>query len=236
MPRGAIKAWRAKAAVRFNAYSRRERALVAGAIVGGVLFVGYAFLVEPDLVRARTAMRMAEQQRLELTSAQAQLEEARRQLRTDPDAARRAEVAVLKSELAAAEADYERVTAALVPPEQMNFLLERLLARNAKVRLISLKSLSPVDLAARLVDAVKAAIAGKPEGVSAVDALALYKHGVELRVEGSYADLHAWLAQVEEAQLKVLWGETRLSVVEHPRIQLTLKLYTLATDKAWLAI
>jgi MSHA biogenesis protein MshJ len=224
---------------RFNAYSRRERGLLAGAAVGGILLFGFSVLIDPDLARARSLAKSAEQVRAELATIRIQSQAIKAQLQIDPDAARRAEIASLRGELDKVDASLKELEGRLVPPQQMNMLLERLLARHASLKLLSLKSLVPINLAQAVADEGKPAGSPKPAAVSEPAASlgpGLYKHGVELRLEGSYTELYDWIAQLEAAPQKVLWGDVRFAVVEHPRAVLTLTVYTLSLDKSWLAI
>lgn len=218
---------------RFDAYSARERALLAAALVGGSILLGNILLVDPALTRARQLYRQSEQQQMETQTLAAQAGALRAQLQVDPDAGKKAEIAQRKGELLAVENELQALEGDFVPPAQMNGLLEQLLSGQPRLRLLSLKSLPPVNLAAATPSAGDAAAPAKP---STGEPLGLYRHGVELHLEGSYADLHAWLAQVEAAKQKLLWGDVRFRVVEHPRSQLSLTVYTLSTDKAWLAI
>jgi MSHA biogenesis protein MshJ len=170
---------------------------------------------------------------MEATSLESQITVTKAQLQVDPDAGRKAEIARLKAALATVENNLKALEGSLVPPEQMNSLLEQLLASNTRLRLVSLKSLAPINLAA----AGKTEEAAKlPLPAAQTKELGLYKHGVEIRLEGSYADLYAWMSQLESTQRKLLWGDVRFTVVEHPRSVLSLTVYTLSTDKAWLAI
>lgn len=222
-----------KLAERFNAYSQRERALLAAAAIGGVLMIGFTLFVDPNLSRAKVANRLAGTQQSDLRNAEAQLGSLKAQMQVDPDAGRKAELAKLKVELARIESAVRNLEGGLVPPAQMNAVLERLLAGNTNLRLLSLKSLPPVNLAetGKPVDTEK-----KAAGAANANVLGLYKHGVEIRLEGGYSDLHAWLTQLENTQQKILWGDVRLQVVEHPRAVMVLTIFTLSTDKAWLAI
>lgn len=217
---------------RFDAHTARERVLLAAAAVGGVVLLGNLLFIDPVLGRSRQLQRQTEQQRQEGQTLAAQMGALKAQLQVDPDAGKKAEVARLRSDLAAVEAELKALEGDFVPPERMNALLDQLLANQPRLRLLSLKSLPPENLAA------PSATKAPGEAVaSLVEApLGLYKHGVELRLEGGYADLHAWLAQVEASTQKLLWGDVRFSVVEHPRAQLSLTVYTLSTDKRWLAI
>lgn len=223
-----------KLAARFNAFSQRERALLAACSMGGIFFLGNALLIEPDLASLRSAKRLMAQQENELVVADAQLQGLKRQLEIDPDAAGKAKLAGLKKQLAAVESALKEIESGLVPPEQMNALLERLLARHVNLRLLSFKSLPPQNLAEQ---PAAAGNAQKPVPVGGrSDMPGLYRHGVELKLEGSYSDLHAWLAQLESSPQKLLWGEARFTVVEHPKSVLSVTVFTLSSDKAWLAI
>ncbi|HEX5802038.1 MAG TPA: hypothetical protein VFY24_03365 [Azospira sp.] len=217
---------------RFDAYSARERALLAAALVGGSILLGNILFIDPVLARARQLHRQSEQQQVEAQTLQAQAGALKAQLQVDPDAGKKAEIVQRKGELLAVENELQALESDFVPPAQMNSLLEQLLSGQPRLRLLSLKSLPPVNLAAT-PSAGDAAATAKP---ATGEPIGLYRHGVELRLEGSYADLHAWLAQVEAAKQKLLWGDVRFRVVEHPRSQLSLTVYTLSTDKAWLAI
>lgn len=219
-----------KLAVRFNAYSQRERTLLAAAVIGGVLLIGFSLLIDPNLTRARIAERLAQQQKNDVLGVEAQLQSLKAQLQVDPDAGRKAEIEKLRNELQRVESAVRNLEGGLVAPEKMNVVLERLLAGNSNLRLLSLKSLAPVNLA----DAGKAS--DEDGKIAPSSMLALYRHGVEVRLEGTYADLHGWLSQLENTQEKILWGDVRLQVTEHPRSVLSLVIFTLSTDKAWLAI
>lgn len=64
----------------------------------------------------------------------------------------------------------------------------------------------------------------------------LYRHGVELTLEGSYGDLLAYLQALEAMPQHVLWGGLSLKVEQHPRTVMTLRLYTISRDRHWLEI
>ena len=127
----------------------------------------------------------------------------------------------LQAELAALEARNAQAgaqgrTSDLVSPADMLPLLEQLLGRHAGLQLRSLQSLGRVPLGQ-----------GTP---------ALYRHGVELTVEGRYADLLAYLRTLETSPQRLLWGSLQLKVLQHPQVLLTLRLHTLSTDAHWVEI
>src|SRR6185369_6029720 len=87
-----------------------------------------------------------------------------------------------------------------------------------------------VSLPAAAASAVVAGLAspGTPAPAAPVVNAALYRHGVELTVEGSYADLMSYLAALEALPgPRLLWGGVKLKVERHPTVQLSLTVYTL---------
>lgn len=214
-----------KLAARFDAFSSRERGMIAAAAIGGAIMIGFTLLVDPVSASNRNLRQSIERQNADAAGLQAQISLLEAQLRSDPDAGRKAEIQELTQAVRATSEQLEKLASALVPPERMNAVLESILKRNPGLRLVSFKTLAPSGL-----------LASKNEKEGAPREFELFRHGVEIRLEGSFADLHAYLAQLEQGPQKLLWGEARLTVTEHPKAMLTLVVYTLNSDKAWLAI
>jgi MSHA biogenesis protein MshJ len=64
----------------------------------------------------------------------------------------------------------------------------------------------------------------------------IFRHGLEIRVAGSYADLLAYVAELERSPQRLLWGGINLAVIVYPRSELTLTVYTLSRERDWLAV
>ena len=233
--------WRALGQ-RFDARIRRERAMIAAAAVVGVALVGNALFIDPILIHSRQLQRQIDQQRVEASTLTEQAALLTAQVGADPDAPKKERLTRLRRDLAALESELNALAVSFIPPEKMNGLLEQLLAGHPRLRLVGLKSLPPENLS-EPARAPAAAREGDGETASAGNAgrepsgrVGLFRHGVELELEGTYPDLHAWLAQVEAAEQKLLWGDVRLTVIEHPRARMTVSVHTLSTERSWLAI
>lgn len=161
---------------------------------------------------------------------QTQVASLQHELSIDPDAGRKAELATLVAQREQMDAQLQQVGSALVRPEDMNALLEGLLMRNSGLRLVSLKTLAPQGVL-REKEATKEAD-GKPVERS----FDLYRHGVEIRVEGSFGQLQTYLAQLEKLPQRLLWGQLSYRVIEFPQSEMSLTVYTLSSDKAWLTL
>ncbi|MFN4325351.1 MAG: type II secretion system protein GspM [Azonexus sp.] len=213
---------------RYAALSRRERALVALAVVLTPLLIGFSLFVDPQRARLKALENTLATDGATLIRLQAEASNLQQQLAIDPDAGRRADLAALQAERDRLDEQLRQFRSVLVRPEDMNGLLERLLARHAGLRLLSLKTLVP--------HSVLPAAEGKEGSQSAERSFDLYRHGVEIRLEGNYGQLQAYLVQLEQLQQKLLWGKLDYRVVDYPRAELTLVVYTLSPDRTWLAL
>lgn len=214
---------------RYGALSRRERILVALAVVLGPVLIGHALFVDPQRTRLKGLESTMATESASIGQMQSEAENLQQQLRIDPDAGRKAELATLVVERDKLDGQLREFGAMLVRPEEMNGLLERLLVRNGSVRLISLKTLAPQSVLGR--EASK-----EIEGKALERAFDLYRHGVEIRLEGSYGALQAYLLQLEQLKQRLLWGQLDYRVIEYPRAEMSLTVYTLSPDKTWLAL
>jgi MSHA biogenesis protein MshJ len=128
----------------------------------------------------------------------------------------------------------------LVGPQEMLPLLSRLLSHEQGLRVRTLRSLGQTPLsgnepspkpaqagASATPAAAQAAVAGQPM---------LYRHAVELSVEGSYADLLSYLQALESMPQKLLWGSLQLKVEKYPQVLLTLRVYTLSQQAGWVEL
>ena len=228
-----MKAYWLKLAARYDALLERERWMVAAALLAGIVMIGFSVFVEPAMNRSRLAERSMADQRTQLASLQAQLL-ALQSPGQDPDVAARNDLDDLKKQLADLAGRFAALEGTLIPPQRMPGLLEDLIGRNSGLRLLSLRTLpvSPV-----LGDKAVAATATDAKPVNAADASAgLFKHGVEIRLEGSYPELAAYLARLEKTPLKLLWSGVALSADKHPKLVLTLTVFTLSLDRTWLIV
>lgn len=220
-----------KAVTRFDALKPRERVMVfaAGvAVIAGLVFV---MAVDDELTRAKRLSTELGRQQTTLAQVQAQTAELMRVAAQDPDTAGRARIEALKAQLAQFDAELRGVQQGLVPPTRMTRVLEDVLRRNSRVHLVTLKTLPVTALVER---------AAKGEPVRAVtpggaDRL-VYKHGIELTLEGGYLDLLDYLMRLEKLQWQMFWARTHIDASRYPRVQMTVTLYTLSLDEAWLVV
>lgn len=218
---------------RYMALSRRERIMVAAAVVFGPFMLVKALLLDPAWTRIHNLKQGEAAQVAMQAELQRQFDMLQQQVGSDPDAAKKAELAALTAESKELDQELKSSTSALVHPEEMNGLLEHLLARQRGLRLLSMKTLAPVSM--QKTEAKEGV--GEPAGEKAkAPEFGLYRHGVEIRLEGSYADLQAYLEQLEKMPERLLWDRLSYRVIDYPRAEMKLTVYTLSADRTWLAL
>lgn len=212
---------------KFIALSLRERAMVAIAALAFVAYVGNALWVTPIFSRSQQLAKLTVQQEKELLALQTQLEALQVQVAIDPNAPFRQQQGEIRRQMGELDQRMKRYEAAMVPPEQMGPLLSNLLRQAKGVQLLSLKTL-PVDaiLKAKTNEA----------GLPVPPKVNMYKHGYELKLEGSYLELTNYLVELEAQPQQLLWQRAVMAVGEYPKATLTLTFYSLSLDKDWLSL
>jgi MSHA biogenesis protein MshJ len=224
-----MKAWWLKTAARYDALQQRERWLVALAVLGGIVLIGFTVFIEPTLKREQLAERTMAGLHTQLATLQAQMAALHAPER-NPDVAARAELDKLRARLEALSGRLQALESSLVPPERMAGLLEDMIGKRSGLRLVSLKTLPAAPFLEKEKSEKTDAEPSREKGVG------LFKHGVEIRLEGSYQELTAYLERLEKSRTKLLWGSAVLSAEQHPRLVLTLTVYSLSLDRAWLVV
>lgn len=215
-------------AARFDALSRRERGLIGLAVLAFILLVGYVLLIEPSLSRQRSLRQQLQQQSADLHGLREQVKAMQAKL-TDPDAGNRASLERVRRAVGEADERLKSLQSSLVAPEQMAGLLDEILRRNRRLQLVALRSLPASPLIERKE-------AGGKDGAGALAGGNIFRHGVEITVSGGYGELMAYMAELEKLPQQMFWNAVKLKVDEYPRATLTLTVYTLSLDKAWLII
>jgi MSHA biogenesis protein MshJ len=127
------------------------------------------------------------------------------------------------------EANQEQVrvfTSDLVDPEQMRHVLEQLIDRQKGLTLIRASNLEVEPLLEQ----------GDEDETAGDDQPMLYRHGLELVVDGSYLDCLKYLEAVERLPWHLYWGGLSLTAKEYPQNEITLELFTLSLDKEWIGV
>jgi MSHA biogenesis protein MshJ len=236
-----------KLEARLEALSLRERAMVGAAAVASVVFVVYLLLIDPAMARERTLKAEVAMQKQQIALIDQELAQRKVVASIDPDEGARLRLLKVRAENDNMRSALRTMQKGLVAPEKMAQLLEHMLKGN-KLKLVSLKTLSAQgmsdghfsepeagDTAGGAAPAAPGALGQPPRPPVRQEEL-LYRHGVQVVLQGSYLDMVAYMESLERMPSQLFWGKARLDAEDYPAARLTLTLYTLSLDTKWIAL
>jgi MSHA biogenesis protein MshJ len=216
---------------RIDALTLRERA---------ILFVGVLaalFLLASNVVfsslfkeRARLSQELTAK-RDQTRTLQTQIENIVAERGRNPDEINRTRIAELKTLLREREGGLTMALHGVVSPREMLRMIEQVLSHNRALTVVAIENLPAVPL--QEDGTVAAAGTTSPEKTAAAG---MYKHGLRIVLDGQYPDILRYLQSLERLPWKVLWGEVRLQTDHYPVSRVTLVIYTLSLDAAWIGV
>lgn len=212
-------------ATRIDAMSLRERVLVMLAAVAVVYLAWDTFMMQPINRRQKAVETDLQQVQSRISQLSETVQTLATSTRTNPNARLEAEREELRREIGALDELLEERTANIIAPQEMPRVLEAVLVRQAGLKLIEMRSLPAVPLFPA------------PEGAAASDAKGnVYRHGLELEVEGSYATVLNYLRALESLQWTFFWESIELESVDYPRNRVKIVVYTLSLSEDWIGV
>jgi MSHA biogenesis protein MshJ len=212
--------------MRIDALSLRERVLVFLAAAGVTLSLVFVGLIEPALKQQEQLLQNATALQQEVFTLHEQLASDKKLNQDGLDSA----LGRLQAEARAIEQQLQARESGLITPDKMIPVLRVLLAAHPGLSLLELET----EAAQPVLEATAATSATTTDAASApVPGRSFYKHTVTLRLQGSYAELVAYVARLESQPWTVQWESVRLDANQHPRLELTLKLNTLSREPTW---
>ncbi|MBK6672148.1 MAG: hypothetical protein IPM70_04335 [Proteobacteria bacterium] len=203
----------AKLAEWFNARATRERLLIFAALLALVLTTWDGLLMQP--LRAVTQGLQAEIAAVGVAATDVD---------DGSDPHRTALLRAGELQLRSAQLDSQIAGSArgFVPATQMIGVLHDVLRRQGGLSLVSIRNLPVRSL---IAPATQDAPPSPP-----------YLHSIELVIDGRYADIQAYVHQLESLPWKFRWSLLELSTRQYPLNRVRLSLSTLSMDATWLGV
>lgn len=216
----------------FNDRPARERVLLLVTTLVVVFFASWEFVLAPvnqeirNLENRRVA---AETRRTDLLARQQELEQ---ELAQDPSAELRQRLEQRQSRLDQLDQQVAETAGQLIAPRVMVALLREMLAAQDSLTLqaMELKTPEPVySESAATVSGNGDTAAGQPEPL-------LFAHSVELRIQGSYLEVLAYLERLEAMDDRLGWVRLSYDATSWPAGEAVIEVRTLSLEKAWLGV
>lgn len=225
--------------VRIDALTLRERAFIFAAAAAFIIFVMFFFALNPSYLKQRALLDQITMQQDRISAVEADITATIEAHTLDPDTAERARLAKIRADAQALSASLTAMQEGMVAPERMTGMLEQMLRTHRGLRLKSMRTLGESSLGTPQAAAAPGAGAIVPAAAaqnSKAPPELLHRHGVEMVVQGSYADMVAYMDALERMQGQVFWGSATLKSDTWPNATLTVVVYTINLDKKWLKL
>lgn len=215
---------------KIEALNHRERwmVLMAGMVV--IYAVFNTMLVNPVLDKKATVLGELAQSQTQTAVLKQQLVVFSQHPVENPDAQNQLTLKTLTEQIHTQNAAIKALNNKLVSPEAMTYLLKKLLHKSTSLHLVAMQTLSPEDIASEKQTEAKATPTANEIKIG------LFKHGVKMTIAGNYLDLLQYVTALEQLPMQIYMGESALQAKEYPQSELTMTLYTLSLEQAWLTI
>ncbi|MDU0353129.1 type II secretion system protein GspM [Paraglaciecola aquimarina] len=214
-----------KLSIKFLNLSVREQVMILVAGVVLILLLMYTLLLEPTFDETKKLKTNIASVKSELTTIDSQSAALMAQLQIDPNVSIRKRIAQINEQIASLDETLHSKISNLVPANQMGQVLESVLASSKGIKLVSLESITPTPL--YLKSAAEDEQQVEPD---------LFRHGVNITLEGKYFEIQAYLEKLESLKWKFYWQKFDYKVEQYPIGQLELEIYTVSTSRAFIGV
>jgi len=200
--------------------SLRERAILFGAVFILIFYVWLVYVFD-----AMNASQDATQRQINSTVGQINNELTRNQqiqntYTSDPNAFARTRRNELQAQVDAIDSQLLGLYGELILPSQMANILSDILRKETTLRLVSLENQAPEVLFDN----------GQGSEIQ------VYRHGLNLRLEGEYLETIRFMRQVEELNVNFFWESLSYDVNEYPDGTINLNIFTLSTQRGFIGV
>ena len=226
---------------KINDLTLRERIVIFGMLATTLIAFVDAVFWGPSSNKETILSQQLLQMNGEIQSLQEEIQTVQTTEINDPNVAIQSRLVVVKEQLAAINLSLQGKQQQLIAPDEISQMLETILIQNRELQLVTLSNL-PVEA---LIASPAEENADTPEEfdqtniqpqVNYEPSGQIFKHSVEITIQGEYFNLLAYLDELEKIPSQMYWDQVTLSVDDYPSTILTLSVYTLSLDETWLKV
>lgn len=224
------------------ALSKRERWMIFGAGLFAVVGLLDTFLLEPQRVQLASTQQEIIKIQNDTATLTEQMTTIASQAAPKPESnAFQHDIDAVNQKIASQSSDLVRISSYMVPPQEMVVLLKKLLQKHTDVQVLEMQSLPVTDFIEKQRKLIQeqTAPAGNAPPAGAEDIWLnvphVYQHAVKVKLKGKYFALMDYAQSLKAIGQRVAWETAELKA-EYPENELTIQVYTLSGENAWLGI
>lgn len=208
----------------------RERILIFLTLLAAIFFI-WNFLFQAKYDNQRTALKSQQTQIItEQRNSESQLATLTQSMASDPAIAKKNEIDALTRKIEAIETQLSSMGQGLISAELLPKVLEEVLQRTSKVKLLQVRTLPATELQLAAVNT------GVNNPQQNANGTGVYKHGVFIRVAGSYSQLIKLMQEIENLDSKFYWEALDYTVNQYPEATIDIRVFTLSSEEGLLGV
>ncbi|MDG1751906.1 MAG: hypothetical protein P8I03_09640 [Thalassotalea sp.] len=219
---------------KFLTISAREQYLVLLTGLIAITFIFFNVFIDEKRVKIDSLTKQIKQANNSVQSTQTTINILQQSLEKDPNVAIQKQIAQYEEKLASVDSELLLLTSDLINPIQMRYALIDLLKTQPSVSLLSFEVIEAQPMTTGNQD--KDSADKNAENKNSEQSLTLYKHGIKLKLKGSYFKLRDYLSQLEQMQWTFFWQEFDYQLIEYPNSELSIEMYSLSTKKEFIGV
>ncbi len=204
---------------RFKEMSAREKVLVALCGFVTLVLLMFTLVLEPKLNQISENEKQLSNLKLANQKTESEILRIQAQLKKDPNAVIDQEISRLLTESQRLSEQLSEIIEHLITPSQMAALLEKVLAQQTGIHLVSLQTLPSEPITD---DKDMSQYSG------------YYVHPVRMELAGDYFSIANYLGKLEKLPASYYWRSFSYKVDEYPKATLVLEVYTLGSREAFI--
>ena len=224
-----ITAW----AERFEAFSLRERGLIAVGIIVVMFLLWNMLLINPQELEQKRIVAEMHNINQQTETVTTKIKEMTAALQGGEAEHVRARVNELNSLLANLKQQQKDLTVEFIRPQQMAKVLRDMLQAEDGLVLTRLESLGaqplfpPAEKDEETANEQKSTRLQKPE---------IYKHGMRIVFEGDYFKTLRYLQALEALPWRLYWDNVEYQVTKYPKASVAITVHTLSLHEGWIGV
>ncbi len=223
--------------------TKREKILLMITLPLLVLIVVQLLLVRPLEIEKKNFAAKIQAVNVEMTKLNEQLDATQKLLAVSSKIKLGKQLKSLETQIQQQKVLLKQLTDNLIAPQDMAVMVENLLKKRGKLKLIFLKNLEPRGLPDQTdtEDNQEMISAGNNASSLAVNqtnvgeqSVLVYRHPLELKLRGKYFQVMDYLKALENSGYKFYWEQLDYKVDKYPMAEVTIQLSTLGTESHWM--
>lgn len=224
---------------KWTALSMREKCLVFVAGLIAIWGLLDTFLVNPQRTLIANTQLETTQKQEQLAKMQAQIATLSSQGQNSEKNQKLKALDDLNAKISGQEGDLLKLTGEMISPQEIVPVLKQLLQKHPDVQVVEMTSLPEADFIKKQLESDKSTQSTTDSkatiDMSGINIDTIYQHGIKVKVSGSYASVMGYAQALKSLGRTVAWEKVELES-HYPVTELTVYLYTLSKQNAWLGL